>query len=331
MPIHDRAFRGGPAIADGAPRHRPRAHRGLAPDQEAVLDLQGLAGNAAVTDALRSGRSGNLVTSIDRVEIGRDAMAPAKGVEDIRKKTSNKNTLALTQRAIEDSPPMFEAETPTKGKDGFTAKARSVGSIPEPQLHEYWPKPGLHQLPGGGLLDITEKWSSDLEKGEDQHRDDAMLAWKQTWKVVQAKINAQAQKEGPPEPTAEAATRALWKRYVTSFEDEFLRPKGSMPTIEAQRAVLAVKPGTYFAHCWETTFVRDSRLYHHTQTGAAPQEGGHPAPKGADVSGVAAGSKFQVEGPSSEAFLDELRLKWAAEPGRTITDSPLAKAMQGKG
>jgi hypothetical protein len=330
MPIHDRAFQGGTAFADEGRRHRPRSRRGLAPDQEAVLNLQALAGNAAVTHAIEGSRSGNRFTSIDRVQLKRDAMEPDLGIEEIRKNTTSKLTIALTKRGIEDTPPLFRAEKPQKGKDGWTTRAQSVGAIPEPELHEFWPKPGLHKI-DSGLLDVTDKWSSDLEKGEDQHSSDAKLAWEQTWKETQTRINALAAKAGDPQPTEEAAIKALWNRYRNSFKDEFLRPKGDMPTEAAQRDVLAVRPGTYFAHCWETTFVRDSRGYHHTDTGIPPQTGGHPAPSGANVSGVVAGPEFKVDGPSSEALLDELRVKWRSEPGRSILDSPLTKQFKGQG
>src|SRR5262245_8032965 len=119
MPIHDRAFRAGTMLAEDGRRHRPHGHRGLAPDQAAVLNLQGLAGNAAVSHAIESSRSGNVVTSVNRIELRRDAMSPQKGVEDIRKQTANKLTLALTQRGLEDTPPMFKAEKPQKGDKGW--------------------------------------------------------------------------------------------------------------------------------------------------------------------------------------------------------------------
>jgi hypothetical protein len=330
MAIHHRAIHGGTLLADDGRRHRPRSHRGLAPDQEALLNLQGLAGNAAVTHAIESRRSGNVVSTVDRIQLVRDAMAPDKGVEEIRKQTANKLTLALTQRGIEDTPPIFKAEKPSKSANGWTTKARSVGAIPEPQLHEYWPKPGLHRI-DSGLLDVTDTWSSDLEKGEDQHARDATLAWQQTWKETQQRINALAVKEGPPEATEDAAVKALWNRYRGSFKDPFLRPKGEMPTEAAQREVLAVRPGTYFAHCWETTYVRDSRGYHDTTTNGPVPEGGHGGDSNANVSGVAGGPQFKIDGPSSEALLDELRVKWGAEPGRNITGSPLERQFRGKG
>jgi hypothetical protein len=267
---------------------------------------------------------------VDRVTLTRSGMDPDKGVQDIRKNTLNKLTLALTQRSIEDTPPLFRAEKPQKGPDGWTTKAQSVGSVTEPKLREWWPKPGLHKI-DSGLLDVSDKWSSDLEKGEDQHASDATLAWERTWKETQRRINEQAVKVGKAEPTEDAALKALWNRYRASFKDEFLRPAGDLPTEVAQRDVLAVRPGTYFAHCWETTYVRDSRRYHETSTNGPLPESGHQAPSGANVSGVAAGPKFKIDGPSSEALLDELREKWRGEPGRNITDSPLEKQFKGKG
>ena len=58
-PIHDRAFRGGTLLADVGPRHRPRSHHGLAPDQEALLQLQSTAGKPNL-DAIAIGLARDL-------------------------------------------------------------------------------------------------------------------------------------------------------------------------------------------------------------------------------------------------------------------------------
>lgn len=306
-------------MANGGPRHRSRAHRGLAPDQEAVLDLQRLAGNEAVAEALRGGRSGDMVTTVDAVELKRDGMDPDLGIQKIREQTENKMTLALTQRSILDAPPLFRAETPEQTKGGYTTKARKVGSIPEPMIHEWWPKAGLHKLPDGSLLDITATWEKKLEEGEDEHRDDATLAWRLTWKKVQDTINQFAEKPAAPEATPEAATKSLWKRYVAALDPE-LQPGGDQPSDARQKDVLAVRPGTFFAHTWETTVARDTRMNHETRMGAAPKDG-HPAPKGTMVSGVEPHPEFKVRGPTSADLIADVRKKW--KPGRVITGSKM--------
>jgi hypothetical protein len=317
----------GPAMgiaerADGTARHRPHHRSDLSTEQQQILELQRQAGNAAVTEALNASRTAGHVTSVDRMELDREGMAPEKGVQQIREKTANKLTLALTQRGILNEPPLFRAEAPKQDKGGYTTQARKVGSIPEPEIHEFWPKEGLHKMADGSLLDVSQKWEEDLQKGEDQHRDDALLAWNITWKAVQTAINRFAEKPGLPEATPEDAIKALWKRYVTSLDKE-LRPEGEMPTDAAQRDVLSLRPKTYFAHAWETTVVRDTRDYHTAVPGALPAGGGHSAPKDAMVLGVVAGGKFDVKGPEPKVLSDQLREKWRSEPGRVITGSGL--------
>ena len=316
-------------LADDGRRHHPRAHRGLSGEQEQVLELQRLAGNQAVANMLNSGRGSGRVTSVDAVELTREGMDPDKGLGQIRDKTENKMTLALTQRGIGPYPPLFRAETPKQDKGGYITQAKKVGSIPEPEIHEYWPKEGLHKLADGGMLDVSHDWERELEKGEDQHRDDAMLAWKLTWKAVQDKINKFAAEPGPPEATPEAATKALWKRYVASLDPE-LRPKGDMPTDAAQHDVLDVRPGTYFAHAWETTIVRDTRGYHTAEQGTLDPKDAHPAPKDVSPLGVVAGRDFDVKGPTSEDLHEQLKQKWRGEPGRIVTGSMLGKEKKAK-
>ena len=305
--------------ADGAARHRPRSRHGLSAEQESVLDLQRLAGNAAVTRALAAGRASGLVTSVDAIELKREGMSPKMGVQQIREHTANKMTLALTQRGIENTPPIMRPEPAEKTKDGFTTRTRKVSSIPEPMIHEWWPKEGLHTLGDGSYLDVTHDWEDKLAEGEDEHRDDAKLAWELTWKTVQDTINKFAEKPGPSAPTAEAAQKALWKRYVAALPKD-LQPAGDVPSDAKQREILEVRPGTFMAWMWEITVARDQRMYHETRTGAAP-ESSKPAPKGAMVSGIAKHPQFLVKGPTSEAFIEELRKKYT--PGKIIQGSKL--------
>jgi hypothetical protein len=304
---------------DDAPRHRPRTHRGLSAEQESVLELQRLAGNAAVTRALAQGRNSGLVTSVDAIEITREGMAPKQGVQQIREHTKNKATLALTQRGILDAPPLMRAEPAEKTKGGYASKARKVGSIPEPMIHEWWPNQGRHVLSEGSFLEVEKDWEDKLQKGEDEHRDDAKLAWELTWKTVQNTINAFAEKPGPTAATPEDAEKALWRQYVAKLPTD-LRPSGDRPSDARQREILAVKPGTFMAWMWEITVARDQRMYHETVVGAPP-EGAAPAPKGASVGGIKGHPNFLVPGPSSEAFIDEIRKKYT--PGKIIQGSKL--------
>jgi hypothetical protein len=304
--------------ADGAQRHRPRSHHGLSPEQESVLELQRLAGNAAVARALGAGDPGH-VRSVDAIELKREGMAPELGLQQIREHTANKMTLALTQRSILDEPPIMRPEPAEKTTSGYTARTRKVTSIPEPKIHEWWPKEGRHLLSKGSYLDVDHDWEKKLEEGEDEHRDDANLAWELTWKTVQDTINKFADRPGPAEPTPEAAQNALWKRYVAALPKD-LQPAGSVPSDSRQREILQVRPGTFMAWMWEITVARDTRMYHETTTGAPPSDS-RPAPKGTMVSGIKAHPEFNVKGPTSEAFIEEIRKKYT--PGRIIQGSRL--------
>lgn len=294
--------------ADGAPRHHSRSRHGLSSEQESVLELQRLAGNAAVAHALAEGRSSGRVTSVDAIEINRESMSPEMGVQQIREHTTNKTTLALTQRGIENSPPIMRPEPAEKTKDGYTTRTHKVSSIPEPEIHEWWPKAGRHLLSKGSYLDVETEWQDKLEQGEDEHRDDAKLAWEKTWKTVQDTINRFAAKPGPPEPTPEAAQKALWKRYVAALPKD-LQPAGDVPNEARQREILEVRPGTFMAWMWEITVARDQRLNHSTTTNVASKST-QPAPKGAMTSGIAPHPQFLVPGLSSEALIEEIRKKY---------------------
>ena len=298
-------------------RHRPHG-RGLSAEQEAVLELQALAGNNAVARALADGQGSGRITSIDAIELTREGMAPEKGIEQIREKTANKLTLALTQRGIVPYPPIMRVQSPEKVKDGFAARTQKVSSIPEPEVKAYWPKEGRHKLPGDSYLDVNHDWEEKLRDGEDQHVADARLSWELTWKKVQDTINSFAEKPGPPEASPEAATRALWKRYVAALPKD-LRPEGDQPSEAKQREVLALKPGTFFAWMWEATVSRDSREYHTTRT--MPAKDPKKPPKTGVVNDIVPHADFNVKKPTTEDFLAEMRAKWT--PGRINVASKL--------
>jgi hypothetical protein len=309
-----RTRREAPSPAPARPHHPHRRRGGRLPgDQESILDLQRLFGNAAVASALSRVRGGgNRVASVHRLQLDRKAMAPQGGLKSIRDKVKGRGVLGLTIRGIEDAPPFFRADTPAKGKDGWTTKAQSVRKPPEPILEEYWPTQGLHKIAERTFIDVTQDWEGKLEKGEDEHADDARLAVELTWKKVAEAINALAKQPGKPEASAEAATAALWKRYVASLPKD-LRPADA--SIDAQKDVLAVRKGTFFGWMWESTVVRDTRGYHEPR----------PKPKnvaGKDIINEITPADSKIPGPSSTDLLEnDLRKKYV--PGKTIIGSNL--------
>jgi len=305
-------------LTDGTHRHRPHRRSGLSGEQESMLELQRLAGNGAVARALAEWRSQGLVASVDAIELTRDGLAPEGGITGIREHTSNKAAIALTQRGIRDEPPIMRAEPATKTTSGYTTKARRVDSIPEPIIKEWWPTAGRHKIAHGSYLDVDGDWEKKLEKGEDEHASDARLSWELTWRKVQQTINSLAEKPGPAEATSEAATKALWRRYVSALPKD-LQPEGDMPNDARQRDVLAVRPGTFFAWMWEITVARDGRMYHETRT--VPSSSPKAAPKDAIVQEIAGFPQFQVPGPKSEDLIEEIRKKYT--PGRIIQGSKL--------
>jgi hypothetical protein len=305
-------------IADGSLPHRPRRRHGLSAEQESVLELQRLAGNTAVARALADGRASGLVTSVDTIEHTREGKGPTGGIGSIRDRAHGSSVLALTQRGIRDDPPLMRAETPSPARGGYTTRARKVDSIPEPIIKEWWPTAGRHRTGEETYLDVEPDWEHKLEKGEDEHAADAKLAWELTWKKVRDTINMFADKPGAAEVSPEAAEKALWRRYVAALPRD-LQPEGDKPTDSRQKEILAVRPGTFFAWMWEITVARDGRMYHETRS--APSRSGISAPKGGIVNEIVPAPQFQVPGPKSEDFLQEIRVKYT--PGRIIQGSKL--------
>ena len=303
---------GGPTVASR--RHPTGRRRGLASDQESILDLQGLAGNGAVAAALGRVRSGgNVVASAHAVSADLHAAAPEDGIQSIRAKAGGRGLLGLTIRGIEDSPPLFRAEPPVKSGDGYTAKARPVRQPPEPILEEYWPTKGRHKVADGTFIEVSDEWERKLRLGEDEHASDANLAVELTWKKVAAVINQLARQPGPVESSADAATNALWKRYLQALPAD-LRPDTATPSESAQRDVLAVRGGTFFGWMWESTVVRDTRGYHEPRTKGK-------ATAGDVVVNEIVPADSKLPGPTSEELLTELRKKYT--PGRKIIGSKL--------
>ena len=299
-------------------RHRPHGRSGLPHEQESILELQRLAGNGAVAKALADGRSQGLVTSVDAMELSREGMGAEGGITGIRDHTANKSAIALTQRGIRDEPPIMRVDPPTKTAAGYTTKARKVDSVPEPMIKEWWPTAGRHKIAEGSYLDVDGDWEKKLEKGEDEHASDARLSWELTWKKVQQTINSLAEMPGPAQPTSDAATKDVWNRYVGALPKD-LQPEGAMPSDAKQRDILGVKPGSFFAWMWEITVARDGRMYHETKS--VPSKSPKAAPKDAIVQEIAGFPQFQVPGPKSEDFIEEIRKKYT--PGKIIQGSKL--------
>jgi hypothetical protein len=304
--------------ADGAQRHRPHHRAGLSPEQESVLELQRLAGNDAVTRALADGRSQGLVTSVDAIELNREGKDPEGGIASIRQQTSNKLAIALTQRGIRDDPPIMKPDPPRQTKKGWVSTAKRVDAVPEPMLKEYWPTKGLHKTGEGNYLYVEDDWAKKLEKGEDEHVNDAKLAWELTWKKVQTTINELSKEPETGEADGPAAEKALWNRYVRALPKD-LQPEGDRPSDAKQRDVLAVRPGTFFAWMWEITVARDGRMYHETKT--VPPKAERPAPKDAIVQDIEGFPSFEVDKRKSADFIEEIRRKYT--PGKIIQGSKL--------
>jgi hypothetical protein len=298
---------------DGTSRWRPRRRIGLSSDQEAVLELQRLAGNHAVVAALARARSGGRVAALDAIKLDQRPSAPEDGLDQIRKRAGGRGVMGYTIRAIEDSPPLLRPEAPVKEAGGWTVRPRSVSYLPEPMLEEYWPTKGRHKIGDGSFLDVDDEWERKLRVGEDEHVADATLAWQLTWQTVARAINDLAKKPGPPAATPEGASRALWDRYRKALPVD-LRPEGDAPSETAQRDVLAVRGGTFFAWLWETTIVRDTRGYHEPRT--------KPVPEVRDVAvNQLVDATSKIPGPTSKELIEELRPKYTR--GRRITGSKL--------
>lgn len=303
---------------DGPARHRPRAGHRLPPEQEAVLEIQRLAGNAAVTRALQDGRANGRVTSIDAISLRREGMAPDKGIKQIREKAGGASVLAYTTRSIVDKPPIMLPEPAAKVQGGYASRAQKVSGVPEPDVKEWWPKGGRHKVAEQSYIQVDPDWEKTLEKGEDEHGNDAKLSWELTWKVVQDTINALADTPGPVAASPEEAEKALWKKYVAALPKD-LRPAGGTPSPARQLEVLAVRPGTFFAWMWEATVSRDSRMNHETRT--KPSMTATNVPKGAIVNEIEGMPDFKVPGDSSKDFLTDMRAKYT--PGRVNVASKM--------
>jgi hypothetical protein len=311
--VHQRTVQGRapvPAADRGARPHGSR-RSALAPEQERVLELQRLAGNAAVASAIGSigqRRSGRVVTDVRPIKIDRRPSPPADGLKTIRAKKKGAGIMGYTIRSIDDRPPMFRPEQPVRTEAGWTAKPRSIANLAEPFFEEYWPTKGRHLLAEHQYMEIDGDWEEKLKVGEDQHVTDTTLAWEQTWKTIAGIINALAAAKGPaPQGSEDAARAELAKRFVKALPED-MRPEGGNPTEPAQREVWGADQGTLFRWMWDTTVVRDTRDYH--TPGTAAVEAGKD-----DIRKLVVGQS-NIPGPTSVDLIKELRQKYTK--GRII-------------
>ena len=311
-----RAHGGSPAGARPtraeAPRHLRGGRRGVAAlDTESILELQRLAGNAAVAKSLvGSKRDGRIVMGVDTIKIEQHPSPPEKGLKTIRDLKDGAGILGYTVRSIADWAPTLRPESPARDEKGWTTRARPINFVPEPEFKEWWPTEGLHKIAERTYIDVEGDWEKKLKGGEDEHVSDATHAWEISWKKAAELINALSKKPGPPQPTAEAATKELWNRYRNALPED-MRPQGDQPTDAAQRAIFSPDHGTLFRWLFETTVVRDTRGYHEPKT--------KPQGVGKDTVSTIEPAKSQLPGPLSPALIKEVRVKW--KPGKDIIGS----------
>ncbi len=308
-----RATDGSPAHArlarSATPRHIRGGRLARSWDQESILELQRLAGNAAVARSLiGQQRNGRVVAGVDTIKLREKPSPPPGGMKSFRDLANGRAIMGYTIREISDNPPILKPESPSQTGEGWTVKARPVNYFGEPKFEEYWPTTGRHKLAEFNYMDIDDKWEKKLHQGEDEHVSDTTLAWELTWKLVADTINRLAKAPGPPQPTADEARRNLFERYRRALREPDLRPEGAEPDENAQRKVLAVEDGTLFWWLFQTTVVRDTRSYHLPKTD-------HKFEDKDTISHLEDGGS-QIPGPKSPELLKEVRKKF--RPGEII-------------
>lgn len=281
-------------------------------DQESILELQRLAGNAAVAKSLiGSKRNGRTVMGVDAIKVDQKPSAPPDGLKSIRAKKKGAGLLGYTIRSIADWAPLLKPEAPTQEGKGWTTKARPINHVPEPEFEEYWPTTGKHKIADHTFIDVNGDWEKKLKGGEDEHVSDSTHAWQISWKKAAEIINGLSKKPGAAQPTQEDATKDLWNRYRNALPSEDMRPKGDQPTESAQREIFSPDHGTLFRWLFETTVVRDTRGYHEPKT--------KPEGVGDDTVSTIVPGDSKLPGPLSPELIKEVRVKW--KPGKDIIGS----------
>jgi len=246
--------------AGSAPPHRlARAISPAVGQAMSVLDLQRLAGNRAVAAELGSMREGRRVVAVGHA-VNVVPSAPPKGLQEIRATKGGRGILGNTVTSIEPSPPLLRPEPPTKTAEGWTSRARRA-RVPELDFEVLYPTAGRHELAPHNFLDVTEHWSEQIHEGEKEHVEDGLLAWQSTWKLIGKVIEALAKESGPAQPSSEAATLDLWRRFVSKLPSD-LRPEGDAPTEESQTAKWGMDEKTLFRTLLGATTRRDTRSWH---------------------------------------------------------------------
>jgi hypothetical protein len=293
--------------------HLRGGRRGVeALDREAIVELQRLAGNAAVAQRMiGQRRDGRVIMGVDRIKVDANPSAPPDGLAGIRKLKRGAGILGYTVRSIAEWAPILRVEAPTQDAEGWTAKARPINYVPEPEFTEYWPTQGRQKLAERTYLDIAPEWETKLHGGEDEHVSDSTHAWEISWKKAAEIINALSKEPGPTQPTGDAAVKDVWDRYRRALPADDMRPAGKMPTDQAQKDIFSTDRGTLFRWLFETTVVRDTRGYHEPKT--------KPTGVGDDTVSTLDDGTSKLPGPASADLISEVRAKW--KPGKDIIGS----------
>ena len=230
--------------------------RSGSPGALSLLELQHLAGNRAVVEALGRSRSGGRQVAAVGRAVAVTIYDPPDGVTQIRAKKPGM-TFAYTLTLLEvDSPPLLRPAAPVKTAEGWTCRAEPT-RVPKPDFEVGVPKDGRYQLNPIRFLDVTPDWATKLREGEDEHVSDGTLAWERTWGLVGEAINELAKEPGPPQKSEDEARQDLWRRFRERLPG-YLRPEGSAPTAEAQMDRWGWKSGTLFRKLMKATELRDT-------------------------------------------------------------------------
>jgi hypothetical protein len=262
-----------------------------------ILDLQRLAGNRAVAEAIarHPGRVASVGEAVAVTEYG-----PPDGVNQIRvRKPGGTFGFTVTSLGV-FSPPLLRPGRAVKVDGGWTVRAEPA-RVPEPDFEVGLPLEGRYQLTPNRVLDVAPHWAGKVKEGEDEHVTDGTLAWQRTWLRVGEAIRDLAAEPGPPQPSEDAARQDLWARFVRRLP-AFLRPEGAVPSEEAQLKRWGWDGDTPFRKLMKATEQRDTgaKGWHLFET--EPVDVTDPKH---EVTQLAQG-RSQVPGPSSAALLDSV-------------------------
>ena len=160
--------------------------------------------------------------------------APPLGMQNIRRRLSSPSPtstalggLTLIKNAVAFTAPVFDTTTSSQrvgiGHVDHFATVNSTTS--QDATHEsYYAAAGIHQKPGGTsheFWEISDSLAAQIRQGEQEHLDDALLAYELTYKCVENAINALVGQRFGPASTPAAATQmaldALGRRLPTQL------------------------------------------------------------------------------------------------------------------